>query len=78
MILELWVFSGNRKIVDLAGLISPKYFRSFCAEVRLAEFLDAQNVNYLIAFQDMYPLLSEGLVERYSTHGKFSYSVEKI
>ena len=67
-------FFGNHRIVDLAGLISPEVIPFLRDEVRLAEFLDTQNVNYLMTFQDWYPLLSEGLVEKFSTRGRFAPS----
>ena len=65
-------FFGDHRIVDLAGLISPEVIPFLRDEVQLAEFMDDQNVNYLMAFQDWYPLLSEGLIEKYSTHGRFA------
>ena len=65
-------YFGNHRIVDLAGLISPEVIPFLRDEVHLAEFLDAQNVNYLITFPDWYPLLSSGLSEIYSTQGRFA------
>ena len=67
-------YFGNHRIVDLAGLISPEVIPFLRDEVRLAEFLNTQNVDYLLTFQDWYPLLSKGLVEKYSTHGRFAPS----
>ncbi|MFH2037838.1 MAG: hypothetical protein ABIJ65_00210 [Chloroflexota bacterium] len=65
-------YFGNHKIVDLAGLISPEVIPFLRDEELLAEFMDSKNVNYLLTFQDWYPLLSEGLVEKFSTHGRFA------
>jgi len=65
-------YFGNHRIIDLAGLISPEVIPFLRDEVRLTEFLDAQNVNYLITFPGWYPKLSLGLSEVYSTQGRFA------
>ena len=65
-------YFGDHEIVDLAGLISPEVIPFLRDEVLLAEFLDAQNVNYLITFPGWYPKLSSGLSEIFSTNGRFA------
>jgi hypothetical protein len=68
-------YFGNHRIVDLAGLISPEVIPFLRNEVRLADFLDAQNVDYLMTFPDWYPYLSDGLSVINSTHGRFAPSI---
>jgi len=65
-------YFGNHRIIDMAGLISPEVIPFLHNEAYLAEFLDSQNVNYLMAFPDWYPKLRSGLQEIYSTRGKFA------
>ena len=65
-------YYGNHRIVDLAGLISPEVIPFMRDENKLVEFLDNQNVDYLISFKSWYPILSSGLLEIYSTQGRFA------
>jgi len=51
-------YFGHHSIVDLAGLISPDIIPIMNDEIRLAEYLDAHDVNYLVAFPRWKPLLS--------------------
>lgn len=50
-------YYDNHALIDLAGLISPEVIPFIRDEQRLAEFLDENNVSYLIAFPDFYPSL---------------------
>lgn len=65
-------YFGNHSIVDLAGLISPEVIPFLRDEVHLAEFLDSQNVDYLLTFPAWYPKLRSGLMEIYTTQGRFA------
>jgi hypothetical protein len=52
-------YFDNHALIDLAGLVSPEVISFIRDEPRLAEFLDDSSVNYLIAFPEFYPLLSD-------------------
>ena len=45
-------------LVDMAGLITPEVVPFIRDEVRLAEYLDSESVDYLIAFPSLYPQLT--------------------
>jgi len=45
-------------IVDMAGLITPEVVPFIRDEARLAEYLDSNSVDYLIAFPSLYPRLT--------------------
>lgn len=45
-------------LVDMAGLITPEVVPFIRDETRLAEYLDASSVDYLIAFPSLYPRLT--------------------
>lgn len=48
-------YFGNRKILDLAGLISPEVIPFIRDEQKLAQFMDEQQVDYFFTFPDWYP-----------------------
>ncbi|MEZ0395669.1 MAG: hypothetical protein ABWK53_04455 [Anaerolineales bacterium] len=54
-------YFAERRLVDLAGLVSPEVIPFIRDEERLAAYLDARGVDYLVAFPDWYPLLTSGL-----------------
>jgi hypothetical protein len=45
-------------LVDMAGLITPEVVPFIRDETRLAEYLDSNSVDYLIAFPSLYPRLT--------------------
>lgn len=45
-------------LVDMAGLITPEVVPFIRDEARLAEYLDSESVDYLIAFPSLYPQLT--------------------
>ena len=57
-------YFDNHALVDLAGLVSPEVIPFIRDEQQLAVFLDSSNVDYLIAFPDLYPqmILSKDVV----------------
>lgn len=65
-------YYGNRTILDMAGLISPEVIPFIRDEVRLAEYLDSQDVDYLVTFPEWYPLLSTLGKPVFQTQSKFS------
>ena len=68
-------YFGNRKLIDLAGLISPEVIPFIRDEGRLAEYLNQEKVDYLVTFPGWYPRLIERAVFVHSTDGKVSPSL---
>jgi hypothetical protein len=62
-------YYDKHDLIDLAGLVSPEVVSFIRDEERLAEFLDQRGANYLIAFPDFYPLLSERAQPVFTTDG---------
>jgi hypothetical protein len=65
-------YYDQHELIDLAGLISPEVVPIIRDEARLADFLTARHVAYLIAFPDFYPLLSREAVPVFVSGGAFS------
>ncbi|MDR3574762.1 MAG: hypothetical protein P4L50_12930 [Anaerolineaceae bacterium] len=65
-------YFGGRKIIDLAGLVSPEVIPFIRDEVKLANYLDNQHVDYLETFPNWYPSLSKLGTQIFDTHGKYS------
>ena len=53
-------YFGQRRLVDLAGLISPDVIPFMRDEAALARWLDAQQVDYLVTFPGWYSQLAQG------------------
>jgi hypothetical protein len=53
-------YFSQRRLVDLAGLVSPEVIPFLRDETRLAEYLDQQGVAYLVTFPGWYSMLDEG------------------
>ena len=62
-------YYDTHTLIDLAGLISPEIVPFIRDEEKLAEFLDERGAEYLIAFPDFYPLLSNLAEPVYNTSG---------
>jgi hypothetical protein len=65
-------YFGQRRLLDLAGLVSPEVIPFIRDEGRLAAFLDEQQADYLMTFPDWYPELAKRGVEVYRSQGIFS------
>lgn len=65
-------FFSNRQILDLAGLISPEVIPFIRDEGQLSDYMDANNVDYLMIFPDWYAELDQSKTKIYSTRGVFS------
>ncbi len=52
-------YFDNHELIDLAGLISPDVIPIIRNEPRLADYLNQHGADYLIAFPDFYPKLTE-------------------
>ena len=51
-------FYAPNPVIDMAGLITPAVVDFIRDETRLAEYLDANSVDYLITFPSFYPELT--------------------
>ncbi|MEW6093174.1 MAG: hypothetical protein AB1531_04325 [Chloroflexota bacterium] len=67
-------YFGDRDLLDLAGLVSPDVIPFIRDEARLADYLDEQDVNYLVTFPDWYPSLTSGLIPVFSTGAPYAPS----
>jgi hypothetical protein len=52
-------YFDTHKLIDLAGLVSPDVIPFIRDEPRLAEYINRRGADYLIAFPEFYPLLTE-------------------
>jgi hypothetical protein len=52
-------FFDYHEIIDLAGLVSPDVIPFIRDEPQLAKYLNQRGADYLIAFPEFYPLLTE-------------------
>lgn len=66
----LGYFSG-RKIIDLAGLISPDVIPFIRDQEQLAEYLDEQGADYLVTFPSWYPEMVQDLHPIYTSGGEY-------
>jgi len=67
-------YFGERKIIDLAGLVSPEVIPFIRDETLLGEYMDKVGAYYLMTFPQWYPQLTAGLPVAYSSNGMFSKS----
>lgn len=65
-------YFSERKIVDLAGLISPEVVPFVNNEEKLVSFLQKHHADYLMTFPGWYPELIKNGILVYSTLGRFS------
>lgn len=65
-------YFGDRRLVDLAGLVSPEVIPFMRDEDRLSIYLDDAGVNYLVTFPGWYPDLVRGRRPVFQTHGVYS------
>lgn len=65
-------YFGQRKIIDLAGLISPEVILFIRDEERLLEYLYRQKADVLVTFPGWYPEMVEDLTRIYQSKGQFS------
>jgi hypothetical protein len=65
-------YFSQRNIIDLAGLVSPEVIPFIRDETRLAEYLDAMRVDYLVTFPDWYRALPQGKAVVHQTTSEFS------
>jgi len=69
-------YFGNRRILDLAGLVSPEVIPFIRDEDRLAEWITNRGASYLVTFPSWYPRLTQNLMPIYVSGGRFSQAFE--
>jgi hypothetical protein len=72
----LGYFDGH-KLLDLAGLISPEVIPFIRNESQLAEYLNQRGADYLIAFPDFYPLLTENAKTVFTTNSAITLTFDQ-
>lgn len=65
-------YFGRRRLIDLAGLVSPEVVPILRNETALARFLDERQADYLMTFPGWYPLLVQRAELVYTTGGSYS------
>jgi hypothetical protein len=65
-------YYSTRFIVDLAGLITPDVIPFIRNEEKLKQYLELEEVDYLVSFPGWYPALTKGLTPIYSSESDFS------
>lgn len=65
-------YFGQRRLIDLAGLVSPEVVPILRDESALARYLDERQADYLMTFPGWYPRLVEQADLVYTTAGTFS------
>ncbi len=65
-------YFSQRKLVDLAGLVSPEVIPFIRDETQLAQYLDHQQADYLVTFPGWYPQLTRGKTIVYQTGAVFA------
>ena len=67
-------YFGERKLLDLAGLISPEVIPFIRDEEKLTQYLNDRGADYLVTFPGWYPELVQSAQQYYSTKGQYSLS----
>lgn len=65
-------YFGKRDILDLAGLVSPEVIPFIRDEAGLANYLNAQEADYLLTFREWYPTLEKQAHLEFQSSGGFS------
>jgi len=65
-------FYGERKLLDLAGLVSPDVIPFIRDEVRISQWMEENGADYLVTFPSWYPVLAKDLTPIYQGSGAFS------
>lgn len=65
-------YFGDRRLLDLAGLVSPEVIPFIRDEDKLGEFISAKKADYLVTFPEWYPQLSRDGELVFETGGEFS------
>jgi hypothetical protein len=65
-------YFGNRRILDLAGLINPEVIPFMIDEDRLAKYLSTNRAGYLVTFPGWYPQLTKMSAKLYEGNEDFT------
>lgn len=65
-------YFSERKIIDLAGLVTPDVIPFIRDEKRLGAYMHEQKVDYLVTFPSWYPELTSDLEVLYNTDGIYA------
>jgi hypothetical protein len=65
-------YFGNRKLIDLAGLVSPEVIPFIRDEGEIAAYLNEHEADYLVTFPGWYPKLVQLSEPIYQSQGVFS------
>jgi hypothetical protein len=68
-------YFARRELIDLAGLVSPEVIPFIRDQARLADYLDDQRADFLVAFPGWYPHLVSQAQRIYVTHGQVSQAL---
>lgn len=69
-------YFGGRRILDMAGLVSPEVIPFIRDEALLEKWLTKENADYLVTFPSWYSELTKGLESVYHTGGKYSQAFD--
>ena len=70
-------YFDDHALIDLAGLISPEVVPFIRDEPKLAAFLNEREADYLIAFPDFYPLLTENIEPVFTSGSKITRALQE-
>jgi hypothetical protein len=65
-------YFGQRRLLDLAGLVSPEVIPFIRDENQIARWLDQQQVDYLVVLSGWYSTLPVGKMQVFTTNGSFA------
>jgi hypothetical protein len=65
-------YFGNRRLLDLAGLVSPQVIPFIRDEQKLKDFLNEQDASYLVTFPGWYPELTQQRAPLFRSQSDFS------
>jgi len=65
-------YYGKRKIIDLAGLVSPEVISFIRDENQLLIYLDRKGADYLMTFPGWYPFIVSHFEQVYNTNNPYS------
>ncbi len=65
-------YFSNRNLIDLAGLVSPEVIPIMRDQSKLSDYLNQNEVDYLVVFPGWYPQITECRLPLFVTNGKFS------
>lgn len=68
-------YFGQRRMIDLAGLVSPEVIPILREEAALDAYLDSRQADYLMTFPGWYPELTRDRTPIFVTAGRFSPEV---